>query len=371
MTGPYAREALDGSLNRHSFVTDLFCVRDTEVTVTEDEKTPDLEIFPSVPEGRPIAPGSPRFMLDLDQGWVAQTAFRAKKPLIEDRKTESFLDETEPTEAARPEPEKRLGLNKSGVGAMARLQDVFRISIATTEGVSPPHLIHNDRFGSSTHEVEGGDLSPLLFMGRLEIRVGAHFYRDDLRTGQLNFTTRAIPTLPDIARDDGKKARLLLLEDDTIDAPEGELRGELFPGDLRYDSRDLRAWTPVTGVLGSKCENKNDKVKPAFATIDLRRTFVDAHTCSTLPGGPILDQFCFRASTLDDGESPCPTISCAEVGNLSFQERFVMHTDRINCALHEIDRLWCAIKGVVECIREAKKAVGADPKVDCLHCTDF
>lgn len=379
MTGPYAREVFDGSLTRQTFVTDLFCVRDTQVSVTDVEDTPDLNPgpWPSTPAGSRIAEGAPRFMLDLDQGWISQTARRPKKPMAVDRVTESFLDETEPVEAARPEEEKRLGLNKSKIGAFARLQDVFRISIAeskasgdATTGGAPK--VHNDRFGSSTRIPSPEEAeTPLLFMGRLEIRTAVHFYRDDRRTGQLNFVGRPSPTIEKLDSPDGKTARLLLLDDDTLTAPEGKLRGELFPGDLRFEHRILRSWLPVAGVLEAPCDNKNDKVKPAFATIDLRRTFVDAHTCSTLPDGPILDQFCFRASTLDDGDSPCPTISCAEVGNLSFQERFVMHTDRINCALHEIDRLWCAIKGVIECLREAKKAVGGDPKVACDHCLDF
>ena len=123
----------DSSKSRYGYLGDLVTIRPTSVIVTEDETTPDF-LRPLIPDTISEAGSTlirrDRAMLNLDEGWVTQTMKRTTRPREYTFQNATFLPEgLRFSDPDNPDVE-MLGLNAQGIGAIARWQDCFRISIA-------------------------------------------------------------------------------------------------------------------------------------------------------------------------------------------------------------------------------------------------
>jgi hypothetical protein len=160
---------------------------------TEEEPIEDDPPAEPPPEPSPLTDGiriverAPRASLNLDKGWVVQSYLDPARPRKYSRATDYN---------ARTGKADDSGMNPVKMGAVGKLTDIFRVSVAdnVTKGSAltptPPagealpydlHYSYNDMFGT------GAPGSPDIRFGRLEIRITAHFYQGDRRSGPLTF----------------------------------------------------------------------------------------------------------------------------------------------------------------------------------------
>ena len=193
-------------------ISDLVIVKQMTIDTVPDEVmafTPDgiKEVDTiEVPEGEPPEPPSPgrrverttRATLNLDKAWVTQHHRDPRRPI-----PFSKADEHN----ARTGKSDDSGMNPVNMGALGKLSDIFRISVAENyppgSELAPPvpdgepdfkdsSWSYNDQFGSGPSigdtEAERDLFSRTnIIFGRLEIRIAAHFYQNDRRSGPLGF----------------------------------------------------------------------------------------------------------------------------------------------------------------------------------------
>lgn len=197
---------------------DIYTVPDSIMTFTPDGlKEKDKTETPGVdPDEEPESPGEEesepadpmagarrirrptRATLNLDKIWMCQSYRQPTRPV-----PFSKADEHN----ARTGKADDSGMNPVNMGALGKLTDIFRVSIASNFPPDSPLYpgvpegapdfedeshSYNDQFGSGPFDEDKKfDRSRIVF-GRLEIRISAHFYQRDRRSGPLEFDSRTL-----------------------------------------------------------------------------------------------------------------------------------------------------------------------------------
>jgi len=331
--GLYETEFMNSIMSNYGRAHDLFQLRDTSIKITTDSnQVPDLDLSLAESELERVF----RLCLSLDHGYVTMVSH---DPRMSGRPV-PFVKETE----LRPSPALPEETNMSYLGSVGKLSDAFHISVsegeiidpAATKGDGTPLAIKSfgDRFGESPDPSGEESVRPKLLFGRMELRIGVHFYADDRLSGPLLFTrnkwpldidTKSIPTVETPRRP---------VKDETTFDKTIELRPELLVGDVRM-SPDLRAFGPVVTIQPQRC-------LPLLPVVDEGAR----EKCDGIadPAGTKKKRDCF---------TDCVFIECDELAEKSTNERILMISDRINCIMESLDTLFCHIAHIELCLGDA------------------
>lgn len=413
LDGQDSNEIFSGDTRIWGVLSDMLSIKEMSIGTVSDkfmrftpDGIPEIPFDPDDPPeseadidtgslGERIIPRVTRAGINLDKAYVIQHYLEPTRP-------QKFGRDTEYN--ARSGMAGDAGMNPSEMGAIGKFTDIFRVSIAKNTPIPPTvtgtggssvdddaalaeayesRSSYNDLFGAFPGRKD-------LLYGRFEIRITAHFYKSDQRTGPLFFSGFSWPRDSDedgetvfprgidrpVELDQLKVESTAKLTETTIEATEFEeekiettkktrMSGQILTGAFAFN-RTHHAW----GILVSlpaidNCNILNEDLIAATFEEDptVKDIFIDPKDSPTPfeehDAGVTIDE---RIKVFSEPKCPdietlgfdtiCETslltsyLPCEEVSSQSYNNRWITITDRFNSLLNEIDHLYCIVKAL-------------------------